>query len=566
MSASVREIRARSGVNAALLLAALCGLWLAGATLPAQDTTNDVTNAVTASSELTTNEPPGSREASIPEAVSNVTAALESKSGLKVRRHHGGQQNVLVVFGKDAELKAGETADAVVVIGGNAVVRGKVGDAVVAVGGNVTIGGEVGDAAVAVMGGVTLETNAIVHGDAVSVGGAVNVAAGAVLKGEKVGVDFGAIGLPKIEPLRKWFVHCVLKLRPLAPQVGWVWAVAGIVFLLYLLVAVALPRPVEACVGELTRRPATTFFMGLLAKLLLPVVLLILAATGIGLIVVPFVLGALFFGAIIGKVAFLEYMGYAVQKAFGVTDGAKAIIALVIGSVILVLLYMVPVLGLITYWVTGMWGLGAAVTAAFDSMKRERPGKFTPAPVAAMSPPNSTPPGSLSPMPVVSVAATAAPDAGTSAPAGIAASPATSPSPTAALPDALAYPRASFWERMGAAFLDVVLVGVVSGMVSRAGGSSWGGAIALAYFAGMWAWKGTTIGGIVLNLKVVRLDGSPLTFAAALVRALAAAFSVIVLFLGFLWIIWDKEKQGWHDRIAGTVAVRLPRGTSLVCL
>jgi uncharacterized RDD family membrane protein YckC len=482
---------------------------------------------------------------------------------LKVRRHHGGQQNVLVVFGKDAELKAGETADAVVVIGGNAVVRGKVSDAVVAVGGNVTIGGEVGDAAVAVMGGVTLETNAIVHGDAVSVGGAVNVAEGAVLQGEKVGVDFGAIGLPKIEPLRKWFVHCVLKLRPLAPQVGWVWAVAGIVFLLYLLVAVALPRPVARCVGELTRRPATTFFMGLLAKLLLPVVLLILAATGIGLIVVPFVLGALFFGAIIGKVAFLEYLGYGVQKAFGVKDGAKAIIALVIGSAILVLLYMVPVLGLITYWVTGMWGLGAAVTAAFDSMKREKPEKPAPAPTAAMTPPTNTPPGSLAPMPVAAAAAAAALDAGASAPAGIATSPVTPPSPTAALADALAYPRASFWERMGAAFLDVVLVGILGGLV---GGSPLGFLVALAYFAGMWAWKGTTIGGIVLNLKVVRLDGSPLTFAATLVRALAAAFSVIVLFLGFLWIIWDQEKQGWHDRIAGTVVVRLPRGLPLVCV
>ncbi len=573
---SARRIRARSGVNAALLLTALCGLWLTGATLPAQDTTDNATNAVATTSESATNDPPGAFAASVHEAVSNITAALESRGGLKVRRHHSGQQNVLVVFGKDAELKAGETADAVVVIGGNAVVRGQVREAVVAVGGNVTIGGEVRDAAVAVMGSVTLETNAIVHGDAVSVGGAVNVAEGAVLIGEKVAVDFGAIGLPKIEPLRKWFVHCVLKLRPLAPQVGWVWAVAGIAFLLYLLVAVALPRPVERCVGELTRRPATTFFMGLLAKLLLPVVLLILAATGIGLIVVPFVLAALFFGAIIGKVAFLEYLGYGVQKAFGVTDEAKAIIALVIGSVILVLLYMVPVLGLIAYWVTGMWGLGAAVTAAFDSMKRETTGKSTPPPVAPMTPPTNTPPGGLAPMPVASAAAAAAPasamgttiapDAGASAQAGIAASPATSPSPTAALPDALAYPRASFWERMGAAFLDVVLVGVLSGLANAAGGPSWGPLIALAYFAGMWTWKGTTVGGIVLNLKVVRLDGSPLTFAAALVRGLAAAFSVVVLFLGFLWIILDKEKQGWHDRIAGTVVVRLPRGMPLVCL
>ena len=90
--------------------------------------------------------------------------------------------------------------------------------------------------------------------------------------------------------------------------------------------------------------------------------------------------------------------------------------------------------------------------------------------------------------------------------------------------------------------------------------------IALAYFAGLWAWKGTTIGGIVLKLHVVRCDGQPVTFLAALVRGLAAALSVIVLFLGFLWIAWDHDKQGWHDKIAGTIVVRLPRSLPLVCL
>jgi uncharacterized RDD family membrane protein YckC len=82
----------------------------------------------------------------------------------------------------------------------------------------------------------------------------------------------------------------------------------------------------------------------------------------------------------------------------------------------------------------------------------------------------------------------------------------------------------------------------------------------------MWAWKGTTIGGIVLNLKVVRLDDKPVSFLVALVRGLAATFSVLVLFLGFLWIIFDRDKQAWHDKLAGTVVVQTPRGMSLVCL
>jgi len=90
--------------------------------------------------------------------------------------------------------------------------------------------------------------------------------------------------------------------------------------------------------------------------------------------------------------------------------------------------------------------------------------------------------------------------------------------------------------------------------------------VAIAYFAGMWAWKGTTVGGIVLNLQVVREDGQPLNFLVAFVRSLAAVFSILILFLGFFWIGWDRQKQGWHDKIAGTVVVRLPKPISLVCL
>jgi uncharacterized RDD family membrane protein YckC len=39
-----------------------------------------------------------------------------------------------------------------------------------------------------------------------------------------------------------------------------------------------------------------------------------------------------------------------------------------------------------------------------------------------------------------------------------------------------------------------------------------------------------------------------------------------VLFLGFFWILWDKDQQGWHDKIAGTVVVRLPKALPLVCV
>jgi uncharacterized RDD family membrane protein YckC len=127
------------------------------------------------------------------------------------------------------------------------------------------------------------------------------------------------------------------------------------------------------------------------------------------------------------------------------------------------------------------------------------------------------------------------------------------------VPDILIYPKASFWERLGAAFLDVILVSILCALLHPIAPL-----VALAYFAGLWAWKGTTIGGIVVGLKVVRVDGKPLSIPVALIRSLAAAFSVFVLFLGFLWIAWDSEKQGWHDKIAGTVVLRLPRGVPLL--
>jgi uncharacterized RDD family membrane protein YckC len=127
------------------------------------------------------------------------------------------------------------------------------------------------------------------------------------------------------------------------------------------------------------------------------------------------------------------------------------------------------------------------------------------------------------------------------------------------VPEILTYPKASFWQRVAAAVLDIILV-IILGVVVH---PIWP-LVALAYFSALWAWRSTTVGGIVLGLKVVRLDGKPLTFPVALVRSLGAAFSVVVLFLGYLWIAWDPEKQGWHDKIAGTVVLKLPRGTPLI--
>ena len=80
----------------------------------------------------------------------------------------------------------------------------------------------------------------------------------------------------------------------------------------------------------------------------------------------------------------------------------------------------------------------------------------------------------------------------------------------------------------------------------------------------MWRRRGTTIGGIVCGLKVVRIDNREIDWTTAIVRALGCFLSLAVVGLGFIWVAFDDEKQSWHDKIAGTTVVRVPKGMSLI--
>jgi uncharacterized RDD family membrane protein YckC len=469
--------------------------------------------------------------------------------------HH----EVIFIVGRDVELKPEETANVVVVIGGNAKIRGKVHEAAVAIWGDLDVQGEVGEAAVAVLGNLQAGPGAKIRGSAVAVGGKLNVLEGASIRGQTQVVDFP-------EWIKSWFQHCVVLMRPLSFQVGWVWWVASGFFLIYLAVAALFPRPVEACVDELAQRPATTLLMGFLTLLMLPLVSILLTAIfGLGIIIMPFAVAALFLGGIVGKVALLEWLGMRIGHQLGVKPLQRPLIGLLVGTVLVCLLYLIPFMGLMAFCVLSLWAMGIAVTAAFLGLKRELPERPKTPPAAYV--PASAPAMQSS----FAQAGTAIPSTGSDpaqplsvnepqTQASAAPFPVTMPP---VMPETLSYPRATFWQRLGAAFLDFVLIALVSAMV---GSPRWMMVIALAYFAGLWTWKGTTIGGIVLGLKVVRESGQPITFPVALVRALAGAFSAVVLFLGFLWIAWDPEKQGWHDKVAGTVVLKLPKGTPLICL
>lgn len=65
-----------------------------------------------------------------------------------------------------------------------------------------------------------------------------------------------------------------------------------------------------------------------------------------------------------------------------------------------------------------------------------------------------------------------------------------------------------------------------------------------------------TPGKLLLDCHVVHADtGQPLSIGRALLRYLAYYISMLPLMLGFLWVGWDKRKQGFHDKIANSVVV-----------
>ena len=164
-----------------------------------------------------------------------------------------------------------------------------------------------------------------------------------------------------------------------------------------------------------------------------------------------------------------------------------------------------------------------------------------------------------------------------------AASPPAAPPPAAppAMPAAsVAEPTyGGFWIRFLAFLLDGIILAVVSGALAPLLGiggvvttstgagpvqinytyNALGTLLGLIYFIGFWSLRGQTPGMIPFRLRVVRVaDGSRPDWIVGLLRYAGIIISIIPLFLGLIWAAFDSRKQGWHDKIAGTLVVRDP--------
>ncbi|HRV95925.1 MAG TPA: RDD family protein [Anaerolineae bacterium] len=80
--------------------------------------------------------------------------------------------------------------------------------------------------------------------------------------------------------------------------------------------------------------------------------------------------------------------------------------------------------------------------------------------------------------------------------------------------------------------------------------------ISVGYFVGFWATTGQTPGKMAMGIKVIGVDGQPVSWGQAFIRYLGYIINSLAFSIGFLWIAFDAQRQGWHDKIAKTYVVR----------
>ena len=129
---------------------------------------------------------------------------------------------------------------------------------------------------------------------------------------------------------------------------------------------------------------------------------------------------------------------------------------------------------------------------------------------------------------------------------------------------------ASVRQRISAGLVDAV-IGILIGVVGGALGSVIGGAagwllvfmlvsvLVIAYVV-VYLWlvstRGQSPGKMAIGIKIVKMDGSAIGIGGALIREIIGKLVSSIFYLGYIWILFDGKRQGWHDKIAGTIVVK----------
>jgi uncharacterized RDD family membrane protein YckC len=133
---------------------------------------------------------------------------------------------------------------------------------------------------------------------------------------------------------------------------------------------------------------------------------------------------------------------------------------------------------------------------------------------------------------------------------------------------------AGFWIRSFAAFIDTFIMSFVLLPVAFLlfkydmlnNGMSFGLEILLHYIMPaliviiFWIWKSATPGKSLLGLKILdATTGNEITPTQAILRYSGYFVAILPFLIGIFWVGFDSKKQGWHDKIANTIVVKITK-------
>lgn len=130
---------------------------------------------------------------------------------------------------------------------------------------------------------------------------------------------------------------------------------------------------------------------------------------------------------------------------------------------------------------------------------------------------------------------------------------------------------AGFFRRFFALFTDYLLLGILSNLISMSYHAGAGNSfrimrinlffgvssiLALIYFTVLIGESGQTLGKRLFGVRVIRTDGTSVSYGRALGRALGYYLSSLLFSMGFIWAAFDRRNQTWHDKLVDTLVIR----------
>jgi len=126
--------------------------------------------------------------------------------------------------------------------------------------------------------------------------------------------------------------------------------------------------------------------------------------------------------------------------------------------------------------------------------------------------------------------------------------------------DSVTYELADVGTRFIAIIIDGIILGIITAVLQGIAGSTGYGISFLVGIAYNWYFwtrsNGQTPGKQAMKIRVIKTDGSPMSDMDAVLRYIGYYISGFFFALGYIWALFDENRQGWHDKIANTYVVK----------